>query len=220
MSWLLLTLLGVLIFSSTGLWHRILMRDADSDPVAHTIVFFSLGGSLSLVLAVATQGFDYRVTPTRLALFVPLTVFSAIGPVMLFKSFQSLGASENAILQSTQKLWTVTGAFVFLKEPFTLNKLAGTLVVVAGIVIVFAREGRFELNRAAALVIAATFFYAAADLISFYIVRDLDPLSFLVWVYWLPVLALVAIRPSSLRRISFYFRWSYAASVVMSRQVV
>jgi drug/metabolite transporter (DMT)-like permease len=120
---------------------------------------------------------------------VQLTVCATVGPVLLFKSYQRLDASEISILQSSQKVWAVLGAFVLLQEPFAVNKILGTLVIVA------------------------TLFYAGMDLVSYYIVRDFDAISFIVYVCYLPVVALLLIRPQTVKKISYYFKPKYALGV-------
>ncbi len=51
MTWLGLTLLGVLVFSSNSLLHRVLMRDMQPDPSAQAMMFFGIGGTIALLLA-------------------------------------------------------------------------------------------------------------------------------------------------------------------------
>lgn len=213
MSWLALTLLGILAFSPKGLLYRTLMKDARSDPYAQSIVFFGLGGTLALLFSVLHGGFQYRITLNQLLLFVPLTVCATVGPVLLFRSYQRLDASEIAILQSSQKVWAVLGAFVLLQEPFAGNKLLGTLVIVAGIAIMLWRRRQFQFNEGVALVLAATLFYAGMDLVSYYIVRDFDAISLIVYVCYLPVVALLLLRPRTVKRISYYFKPKYAVGV-------
>ena len=46
MSWLGLTLVGILVFSPKSLLYRVLMKDDKSDPYAQSVVFFGMGGLL------------------------------------------------------------------------------------------------------------------------------------------------------------------------------
>src|SRR5512147_2670206 len=182
MSWLLLTLLGILVFSPKSLLYRVLMKDEQSDPYAQSVVFFGLGGTFALLFSLLHGGFQYRIPSGQLFWFLPLTVFATVGPVLLFKAYQRIEASEVPILQTSQNLWAVLGAFLFLREPFSVSKILGTLVVILGIVITLWRGKRLQVNEGAALVILATLFYAAMDLVSFYIARDFDAISLIVYV--------------------------------------
>jgi drug/metabolite transporter (DMT)-like permease len=212
-SWLVLTLVGILVFSPKSLLYRVLMKDDQSDPYAQSVVFFGLGGTLALLFSLFRGGFQYQITSRHLLLFLPLTVCATVGPVLLFKAYQRIDASEIAILQSSQKLWSVLGAFLFLREPFSANKVLGTLVVVAGIAITLWRRKRFQVNEGIALVLVATLFYAGMDLVSYYIVRDFDPISLIVYVCYLPVVTLLLLRPQTVKRIPYYFEPKYALGV-------
>lgn len=153
MSWLALTLLGILVFSPKSLLYRVLMKDEQSDPYAQSVVFFGLGGTLALLFSLFHRGFQYQLTSRQLLLFLPLTVCATVGPVLLFKAYQRLDASEIAILQSSQKLWAVLGAFLFLREPFSVNKTLGTVLVVAGIAMTLWRGRKFQVNEGVAQIV-------------------------------------------------------------------
>ena len=213
MSWLLLTLLAVIVFSSSNLFHRLLMKDEQSDPYAQSIVFFSIAGVFALVFSFFHGGFQYQITANQFLLFLPLALCTTVGPVLLFKSFQLIDASENAILQSSQKLWTVLGAFLFLHELFSSKKLIGTIITIIGIAIALWNKRRVILNKGVLLVFMATLFYSGADLISFYLVRDFDPFSLIVYVCFLPVITLLLIKPKTIKKIAFYFKPKYALFV-------
>jgi uncharacterized membrane protein len=213
MSWLGLTLLGILVFSPKSLLYRVLMKDDRSDPYAQSVVFFGLGGTFALLFSLLHGGFQYQIPLSQLLWFLPLTVCATVGPVLLFKAYQRLDASEIPILQSSQKLWAVLGAFWFLQEPFSVNKILGTLVIIIGIAITLWRRTKIQVNEGVALVLVATLFYAGMDLVSYYIVRDFDAISFIVYVCYLPVVTLLLIRPQTVKKISYYFKPNYALGV-------
>lgn len=213
MSWLALTLLGVLVFSPKSLLYRVLMKDSESDPYAQSVVFFGLGGTFALLFSLIHGGFQYQMPPSQLVFFLPLTVCATVGPVLLFRAYQRIEASEVSILQSSQKLWAVFGAFIFLGEPFSANRTLGTLVIVVGIAIALWRGARFQVNEGVALVLVATLFYAGMDLVSYYIVRDFDAISLIVYVCYLPVVTLLLLRPQTVKKIPYYFKPKYALGV-------
>jgi drug/metabolite transporter (DMT)-like permease len=213
MSWLVLTFLGILVFSPKSLLYRVLMKDDKSDPYAQSVVFFGLGGTFALLFSLFHGGFQYQIKLNQLILFLLLTTFATVGPVLLFTAYQRIDASEISILQSSQKIWTVMGAFILLQEPFSVNKTLGTLVIVVGIAITLWRGMKFQINRGVALVLFATLFYACMDLVSYYIVRNFDAISLIVYVCYLPVVSILLIRPQTVKKISYYFKPKYALGV-------
>ncbi len=213
MSWQFLILITIIVYSTSNLFHRILMKDEQSDPFAQSVAFFGLAGTFALIFSLFHGGFHYQLTLNQGLLLIPLTFFATVGPVLFFKSFQLMDASENTILQSSQKLWMVLGAFLFLGEAFSLPKILGTLIVMIGISIAVWKNKKVQLNQGIALVLIATFFYAGMDLISYYLVRNFDPISFTVFVCYLPVFSILIIRPKTLKKLRFYCKPRYAVFV-------
>ncbi|HLZ69771.1 MAG TPA: DMT family transporter [Dehalococcoidia bacterium] len=216
-AWLPLILLAILIASSNALLHRVLLREEQSDPYAQSLTFFGIGGTIALLFATLHPGgFQYRLSAAQLLLFLPLTACATIGPVLYFTALQRVEASETTIVyQAGHKFWTVLGAFVFLGEAFTVNKVLGAGAVVLGIAIALSGRHTFRLSRGVLLIVAATVFYSAMDLLSFFLDRSIDPISLIVYVCYLPVLALLVTRPKTLRQLRFYGTRRRAACITV-----
>jgi drug/metabolite transporter (DMT)-like permease len=215
MSWQLLTLIAVLVFSSSTVLHRILMKDRASDPYTQTIVMYGLAGIGSLMLSLYLGRFHYQVTTNQFLLFIPLACFISGGSVLLFKGLQTLGASESSILKSVQNLWVVIGAFILLGEPFSMMKVAGTIVIMLGICVALWKRNQLTFGRGSLLVIISTLLYSSSDLLSLYFVRDFDPLSLLVYISFLPVIVLLILKPKTVKKIPFYFKPRRALVIVV-----
>jgi drug/metabolite transporter (DMT)-like permease len=215
MSWQLLTLIAVLVFSSSTVLHRILMKDRAFDPYTQTIVMYGLAGIGSLMLSLYLGRFHYQVTTNQFLLFIPLACFISGGSVLLFKGLQTLGASESSILKSVQNLWVVIGAFILLGEPFSMMKVAGTIVIMLGICIALWKRNQLTFGRGSLLVIISTLLYSSSDLLSLYFVRDFDPLSLLVYISFLPVIVLLILKPKTVKKIPFYFKPRRALVIVV-----
>lgn len=213
MSWQLLVGISVLLFSFNGLFHRVIMRDTKSDPYAQTIAFYGLGGIFLFLLAIFRGGFHYQILGEQLPYFVLLIIFATAAPVLSFKAIQRIEASENSILIASQKLWIVIGAFIFLQESFSVNRLLGMMIILAGITIVQWKKGKFVLNKGVVFALLAAFSYAITELISFYILRDFNAISFTIYLSFLPVIALLIIKPGLIRKLSFYLKPKYALNI-------
>lgn len=214
MPWQLLIAISVLLFSVNGLFHRILMKDESSDPYAQTIAFYGLGGMFAFVIAIFRGGFHYYISPSQIPLFFLLAIFATAAPVFVFKSLKLIESSENTILLSSQKLWLVLGAFIFLQESFSLQKLVGTLIILLGITIAQWRKQQFVLNAGVVFVVLAALAYAIGDIISFHILRDFDAASFTVYLCFIPVITLLILKPKTISKLVFYRRPKYAVSIV------
>lgn len=192
------------------------MKDEESDPYAQTVAFYGLAGFFALIFAIVHGGFQYHLSQNQLLLFIPLAITATIGPVLLFKALKSIDSSESTILFSSENLWIVLGAFIILKEPFSINKILGTLIIILGIAIAFWKQKKFQLNISALLVVSASFFYAGANLISYFLARDFDALSLIVYVCFLPVFTLLLIKPALIKKLAYYFKPKYRIYITVS----
>lgn len=213
MTWQLLVGISVLLFSANGLFHRVLMKDDKSDEYAQTIAFYGLGGIFAFIVSLFRGGFHYQISPEQIPYFLLLTIFATAAPVLAFKSLKQIEASESSILLSSIRLWVVFGAFVFLQELFSIQKVIGTIIILVGICIAQWQKQKLVFNLGVVYALLAAFFYAAAEIVAFYILRDFDAPSFSVYGSLLPVIALLIIKPKSVKKLAFYLKPRYALNI-------
>jgi drug/metabolite transporter (DMT)-like permease len=147
MSWQLWVGISVFLFSLNGLFHRVLMKEENADAYAQTVAFYGLGGIAAFFIAIFRGGFHYDISLDQLPYFFLLAVFATIAPVCMFQAFKRVQASEISIVSSSQRLWMVLGAFIFLGESMTWQKVVGTLVIVGGILIAQREKKQFVWNE-------------------------------------------------------------------------
>lgn len=213
MTWQLLVGISVLLFSVNGLFHRVLMKDDKSDEYAQTIMFYGLGGVFAFIISLFRGGFHYQISVSQIPLFLLLTVFATLGPVLAFKALKQIEASESSILLSSIRLWVVLGAFLLLREAFSLQKVIGTVIILSGIAVAQWKKQNFTFNAGAIYALTAAFSYAVAEIISFYILRNFDAPSFSVYGSLLPVFALLIIKPQTVKKLAFYFKPKYTLNI-------
>lgn len=203
MSWQLFVGFSVLLFSLNGLFHRVLMKEENSDPYAQTIAFYGLGGIFAFIVSLFRGGFHYQISLSQFPFFLLLTIFATAAPVFVFKAFKLIEASETSILLSSQRLLLVLGAFIFLHEAFSIQKLIGTIIILFGITIAQWKKQRVVFNKGVLFVLLASLSYAIAEIISFYILRNFDAPSFSVYNSMLPVIALCIVMPKAIKKLVF-----------------
>ncbi len=215
MSWQLLVGLSVAFFSLSGICHRMVMKDVESDPFAQTIAFYGLMGVFAFIIAIFRGGFHYHISFTQMPFFVLITLFSTIAPTLNFKAAQRLEASESSILLSSQKLWEVILAFLFLREAFSLQRLLGTIIVLLGVALAQWRNERFVLNQGIMLALLAALSYAGSEITAYFVLRDFDAPSLNVYSALFPVITLFCLRPQTYKKFRFYLKPKYLATIVV-----
>jgi drug/metabolite transporter (DMT)-like permease len=206
MSWQLLVGLSVLIYSGNTLLFRTLMKEEDSDPYAQTIAFYTIVGLFALIFSILRGGFQYHISLGQIPYFVIMTIFSAASSILCFTSLKCLQASEYTILLSSSRLWVVIGAFIFLRESFSILRVIGTIIIIFGIAFAELKNRNFIFNKGVLFVLGGAFCYAITELVSYFILRNYDANSFTVYSYLLPVIALLIVNFKSIRKLVFYAR--------------
>jgi drug/metabolite transporter (DMT)-like permease len=215
MTWQMYVAIGVFLFSTNSLLHRILMKDVKSDPYAQTLAFYGLGGIIALVIAIARGGFQYRILTDQIPYFAVMAVFCTLAPILAFRAYREIEASEATILFSSQRLWMVFGSFLILHESFSIRKVIGTVVILMGISFAIWRKQKFVINRGLVYALLAAFSYAVADIASFFILRNFDVPSLSVYICFIPVVALIILKPAALKKLTYYLKPTYAAAITI-----
>jgi len=215
MSWQIYLAISVVLISLNGLFHRNILKDSNSDSRAHTIVFLGVGGIIAIVLATVQGQLQLSFPSFLLPNFILLILLSTPAFVLSYKAYQLIGASEVLIFLTTGKLWNVVGAYLFLHEPLTLQKILGSLVIFMGITIVLFEKKKFTLNIGAVFALVAAFLFGMNDINGYFILRSVNATNFLIYADLLPVFALILIQPTLLKKISFYFTSKTALKILL-----
>lgn len=215
MSWQFLVAISVLLFSINGLLHRVLMKDDTSDAYTQTVLFSALTGLFAFIIVVFRGGLQPFFSFDQLILFIPMVILGASATIFTFKGMKLIEASEHTILLTSSRLWFITGAIVFLGESLTLLKFLGAIAILSGVTVSQWKKGKFVLNSGAIYVLLAAFGYAVADIISFFILRNFDALSYIVYSSIFIVSVLLLIRPNTIQKLSFYFQPRRAANITI-----
>lgn len=216
MSWQLLVGLSVVLYSVNGLLHRTLMKNEKSDAYAQAVAFTGLVGLFSLIVLLLRGGFKSPLFVNELPLFLLLALLTAMAMVFGFKGLKLVDASEYAILLTSSKLWLISGAILFLRESFTVTKLLGAIIILFGVVLAEWKKQAFTLNKGAIYVLLAAIFFAAGEILSDFIVRNFDVLSFMVYATFLITTILIVLRPRIIKKLSFYFEPKHALNIIIT----
>lgn len=216
MPWQLFIGLSVLLYSINSLLHRVLMKDEESDSYAQAVVFTGLVGVFSFMVLMFRGGFQSSLSLERLPLFSVLTLFTALGMIFTFRGMKLVEASKHTILLTSSRLWLIIGAILFLQETMAVQKFIGAGLILFGVLIAEWRGHKLSFNRGSFYVLAAAFFFAWGEIISFFILRDFEVFSFMVYACLIIVTILVIVRPRVIKKIPFYFKPKRALNIIVT----
>lgn len=191
------------------------MKQDKSDAHAQAIAFTGLVGIFSLIILLARGRFQSYITRQELPFFVAITLFTTAATVFTFKGIKLIEASEHTILLTSSRLWLLAGAVLFLHERLTGKKLIGTVIILLGVIITQWKRRKFVVNQGAFYVLVAAMLFAISEVISYFILKDFDVFSFMVYACAFSLTALIAVNPQAIRKLSFYFYPKHAFNIVI-----
>src|SRR3972149_7298075 len=216
MTWQLMVGLAVLLYSINGLLHRSIMKNDDSDAYAQAFAFTALVSLFFLVVFVFRPYSVSLPSPSQWVLSLISALFSCAGMVLVFKGFKTLTASEHTIVLTSCQVWGALGTVLFLHESLTINKLIGTVAIICGIVLAEWQRHALVMNRGGVYVLLAALAFAGSGTASYFIVRNFDVLSYMMWSSIIVTFILFAGRPNVVKKLGFYFRPRRAANIVVA----
>lgn len=214
-TWQFYLAISIFLISCNGLFHRSLLKDDESSPQGQTIVFLGIGGLIAVFIALAQGKLNLIFSQELLWYFVLFVVLVTPAYLLKYRSYQLLGASEIVMFSVTGRLWNMVGAYFFLHEAITSKMILGALLILSGAMLTRLEGSKFKVNRGIIVVLVSAFLFGMADIVGFNILRAYDSSNFLIYSYLLPVIAIVLIQPTSMKKVKYYFRKDRGFKVIL-----
>lgn len=213
MSWQFYLTLSILFLSFNGLLHRSLMKEDKSDPIVQALAFLIMGGLFAIVVAYFRGTLVLNFYLDFSIVFILIAFSSAAAYFLKYSGFKLLNASEVVVLASTSKLWSVFGASFLLGEDLTTKKIIGALIIMFGVAIVMYKNGSSLITKGIVFVLSSAVLFAFADMLGYRVLKDVEASNFQILFYFLPAMAILSIKPVSIKKINYYFESSRAIRI-------
>jgi len=126
-------LLGIMAFSLLG---RGIARDKQLDTLRLTTLPLLIGGGVSLLLALAVEGFPL-ITWRGFLIVSWLAIINTAGGYLLYNhALQELTALEMNMVMNLSPLFTALLGWILLGETLSVVQIIGMLVVIGGVILV------------------------------------------------------------------------------------
>lgn len=133
-----------------------------------------------IILALKDWQFLKALKKKQWGLLLAIGLIGGSIPFLLFfKGLAMTSAAEASFIQKTIFFWVMAGAVIFLKEKITKNHIiAGTLLIAGNLLLLKLSDIKFD--QGGFLVLLATLFWAAENIISKYALREM-PARLVMW---------------------------------------
>lgn len=205
MSWIVFAIVSTLLFSVTALLTRTLMKGKGSDPYAHSVFFQLIVAGLLFLFVSATSGFSVAGIENLIPNVVLMMLLYGVANIALNNSFKRLDAAEVQIFLASSALWSSIGAIIFLGESMTMVRLIGIVCIIIGASIISWHGGKLKFRAGMYFGIATSLLFGFAVTNDGIILSNLENIpSYLTLGFLLPGLFLLILKPSSLKKFSYY----------------
>ena len=216
MSWQILIGISVILGSINSLLHRGLLKNENSDAYAQSVVFTFLVGIFSLIILKVSGRHLSVLSGEQLPIFIAVALISPLVFIFMFKGFKLIGASEHSMLLTSSRVWAILGAILFLKESPSITKLLGALLIIFGVILTQWKKEKLKLNHGAIFVLLAAFFIGVAQTLAYFLLRNFDVLSFMVYNSLAATVLLFIFKPKIVKKFKFYFKIKNLVNILFS----
>lgn len=199
MSWFAWAVFAAINFTIYSLVIRTFLRDHGDAKIFAALSDLTLAMFLLSIAIFVDPMFDVRWTHIGLALVA--SVLYASSSLLLIWGRQLEEVSRISIARQTTTIVLFTGGVLVLDEPFSLPKLLGVALIVAGTIVAFVERGHLQLSKGMGVAVAGSIIAAASSLIGKTIVDDnISPALYVGLVSLLASLWLTIGLPNSIPR--------------------
>ena len=198
MNWLLLLFISIFSYSIGVLLQRVLLKEETSDAVVYSVVSNLIAGVLIIIFSL-TQHVSFAGLLTVIPNILLMIVFYAITNFTMFKALKLIEASEFTILFATRALWSIVAAVVFLRESFSLQQVAGALLIFVSVILTSRNPKKISLGKGQVLTLACALFFGTEFANDAVILQQVDAFVYTPLIFLLPNMLLWAIHPQKTR---------------------
>lgn len=207
MGWQIFLAISIITYSISVLLQKILLKNDESDPIAYSIVFQFLTGTIIGIYALTRSFTTPHLVPLIPNLFLMVILYAASN-IFIFRALKIVDASEFTIVFASRALWIIIGAIIFLKESFSLQKTLGTFLIILSIILVSYKGKKISINKGFIFSILAAAFFGLVFINDAFIINNFNfnVLSYLTIIFIIPSLAIWVIYPKSIMKMKPLFK--------------
>lgn len=198
MPWYIYAIAGVSVQAMTNVLRRRVMSGQKKLDFYTSSYLFSLTSTLALLVYVAIAGF---IMPPIFSLWPIVVINIAFGIIAWLtnnKALSLLNLGDYSIVMTSRQFFTWVASVVVLGVGLNLAQVAGVVIIVAGILILFVGKRRIKMNSRLGVVfaLATALIYGFGIITDQIIYRSSDPASYLLVGFIVTTFVIGVMRPS------------------------
>lgn len=210
MSWIILTILGVIMASISRVLQKVLLSKEKSDPYAFGFVFQLSVSLFCLVFVVVTKTWELPNLSAFMLNLVIMCIFYALANIFMFKAFKGAPASDVSVILISSTMWSVISAIVVLGERLSIKNGVGITLIIIGVLVVQNVNLRsFKINKYHLYALVSAVLYGMAFINDIFIVKQYKSVaSYMVIAFALPAFTILILQPTAIPKIKYFAKKS------------
>jgi len=208
MNWFYFAMFSSLATAIANILNKVLMKNDKSDALLSAILFQFTITSFYFIITVFT-GFIMPPIMKYPVNFLLAGFFYGMGTYCIFQAYKYIESSEATIISSSVVLVTIFSAIIFLNEKLSFINIIGILLIITAVIGVSLKKkiNNISINRKGVYyALGMAIFYGLGATNDAYLIRYVEPISYLVINSFLPGLFLLLISFRSIKKINYYFK--------------
>ncbi len=201
MDWYLLAIASIVAVSFKGIFTKLLIKDKDKQ-VLESVILFQFIAAFIILIPALIHGFKLPPITSYPINFLIMGVLYGTTMILLFSAYKRIGASDVAILATTETLTVIILGNIFLNEILSTRMIFGVILILTSIMLLsWNNFKKIKFNRGFLFVIIASIFAGIAGVSEVLPTRNSDVLSFMTIGYILPGIFVYIVYICKSRRI-------------------
>ncbi len=205
MTWQALIFISVFLGAISTILQRILLREDKSDAVAYSIFFQLLTGILIAVFGLIQGSFTFPdVRPFLLPLALMIVLYAA-GNIFIFKTLNSVEASEATVIFSSRALFTIIASTIFIGEVLNQKQLLGVVLILLSIIIVSFKASKFSFGKPEFIALLAAIAFGVATTNDRFLLKNIALYPYVSLAFFAPAILVILLNPKKAKKMAVFF---------------
>lgn len=205
MNWLILVIISTISVSLAAIFQRVLLKEEQSDPIAYGF-FFQILVAILIFIYTQCNGIGFVMPPLKalIPFIISMSVLYALANLTLFKSLQTVEASDVAVITSSKSMCTVIAAALLLGEKVTGKGVFGTLLVILGVIVISWKKKKLKISKGHLMALLAAIFFGLGFANDMFLLNSFEVSSYMVLAFFLPSIVILMFKPKSVSNLKLF----------------
>lgn len=204
MTWQVLILTSVFLYSISILLQRILLKEDKSDPKAYSIFFQLLTGLLIGVFGLLFSHMSFPDIRPLIFNLVLMTLLYGFGNLFIFQALKLIEASRFTIIFASRALFTILASFLFLQEQLSFRQILGAFFILLGVILVNIKSAKLRFSKKEAVALLAAMAFGFSNTNDRFLLKSFAVYPYVFLGFTIPAFFVMFLYPYTIKKMQVF----------------